>query len=37
MRWTSDTMHVSYCQYYLCGAEYNYEDLDEVASKVWCK
>ncbi|MBF9069374.1 hypothetical protein [Streptacidiphilus fuscans] len=30
MRWTSDTMHVSYHQYYLCGADYDYEDLDEV-------
>jgi len=36
MRWTSDTMHVSYRQYYLCGAEYDYEDLDEVERLYSC-
>jgi hypothetical protein len=30
MRWTSDTMHVSYHQYYLSGADYDFEDLNEV-------
>jgi hypothetical protein len=30
MRWTTDAMHVAYHQYYLCGADYDFEDLDEV-------